>query len=160
MSLLLLVGAAPPRHAKSHAAARREIIAIYFGTLGTDEESGMTAKVPAMKAAIQTQASQKNFDFRSLGVSLEPSVEDGIRDLALLGPFDQVSVGGNWSNEMVLRYLGARTDRKHAMIPQILLLERMVDMDGVSVGAERVRARYTGVKEISTWVDGGAAIPR
>jgi hypothetical protein len=72
-----------------------EVIAVYLGTDGTDARSGMVEVVRDMRTALQRQAASSGRHFISRGVSLEPSVEGGLRHLALLGPFDEVSLGGN-----------------------------------------------------------------
>src|ERR1043165_2136648 len=94
------------RSASPPPAVSREVIAVYLGTVGTDAQSGMTSAVREMKVALRKQAAESGRHFLSRGVSLEPLVEDGIRHLALLGSFDEVNVGGNWTNSAVVRYLG------------------------------------------------------
>jgi hypothetical protein len=95
---------------------------------------------------------------------LEPSVEGGLRHLALLGAFDEVSLGGNWTNSAVVRYLGSdMSDHQRALIPQVVLLEREVRRDGpemLVVGPERELGRYIGAARIAAWVRNGAPLPR
>jgi len=141
----------------------REIIAVYFGTEGTDAQSGMIAAVRNMRTALQHQAGANGQRFILRGVSLEPGVDDGIRDLALFGVFDEISVGGNWTNAAVVTYLGPdMSNGERAAIPQVVLLERQVSLEGpksLSVGPEREIGRYIG-RQISSWVDRGAPLPR
>ena len=144
-------------------AVTREVIAVYLGTFGTDAQSGLATVVKDMKMALAKQASESGRAFLSRGVSLEPSVEGGMRHLALLGPFDEVSVGGNWTNSAVVRYLGPNMgDSRRASVPQVVLLEREVrhENSGLEVGPEREIGRFVGGGEIDAWVRRGAPLPR
>ena len=103
---LLATTAATRTHSVVERTVTHEIIAVYFGTIGTDSVSGMVAAVRDMKSALRQQATSSGRRFISRGVSLEPSVEDGVRHLGLFGSFDEVSLGGNWTNSAVVRYFG------------------------------------------------------
>lgn len=143
-------------------AVTREVIAVYLGTVGTDAQSGMTTAVRQMKMALAKQAAASGRQFLSRGVSLDPTVEGGLQHLALLGPFDEVSVGGNWTNSVVVRYLGPNFGDGRAAIPQVVLLEREVREENSTliVGPERELGRYIGADKIDAWVRQGAPLPR
>ena len=145
------------------SAVSREVIAVYLGTSGTDAKSGMASVVHEMRFALSKQAAASGRRFVLRGVSLEPTVEAGLQHLALLGPFDEVSVGGNWTNSTVVRYLGATmTENEPTAIPQVVILEREVRRDSstLQIGAERELARYAGVDKIGEWVRRGASLKR
>ena len=74
----------------------KEVIAVYFGTVGTD--GGTASSIRDMKPLLARQVAASGREFVSRGVSLEPEVEAGIEQLARLGPFDEISVGDNWTN--------------------------------------------------------------
>ena len=98
------------------------------------------------------------------GVSLEPSVDGGIRHMARAGVFDEVSLGGNWTNSSAVRYLGSdMSDTSRAAIPQVILLEREVRRDGgrgLVVGPEHEIGRYIGIDKINSWLEHGAPLAR
>lgn len=167
--LLLASVAITTAATRFHSAPRREVvvmhqvIAVYLGTVGTD--AGMSTAVRDMKVALVSQTTASGRQFISRGVSLEPGVDEGLRHLALLGPFDEVSLGGNWTNSAVVRYLGNNIggDRLRTSIPQVVLLERdihEVDSSHLDIGPERELGRYIGTGEISAWVARGAPIPK
>ena len=142
---------------------RHEIIAVYLGTIGTDSQSGMVAAVRDIKTALKKQAVASGRALVTRGVSLEPSVDDGLRHLTLLGGFDEVSLGGNWTNSAVVRYLGGSIDgARRDGIPQLILLERDVTVGStrLRVGAERELGRYIGTEDIAQWAGRGAPLPR
>jgi hypothetical protein len=136
--LIATTVAATSIHKSAAPAVTREVIAVYLGTEGTD--GGMAMVVGDMQSALSKQASAGGYRFVARGVSLEPSVQGGLRHLARLGSFDEVSVGGNWGNSTVVRYLGGTDhDSVHRSIPQVVLLEREVGTGDRSVdfGPER-----------------------
>jgi hypothetical protein len=138
----------------------REVIAVYLGTEGTD--AGMTTTIREMRVALARQAAASGRRFLLRGVSLEGSVDAGLRHLATLSQFDEVSVGGNWTNSSVVRYLGADLgNTRTTAIPQLILLEREVqqDVSTLHVAPERELARYIGLDEIDSWVRRGAPMP-
>jgi len=142
---------------------RHEVVAIYFGTTGTDSLSGMVPAIQAMKSALARQAAATGRRFISRGVSLDPGVDAGQRHLALFGGFDEMSLGGNWTNPEVIHYLGPRFDTTRTSgIPQLVLVERQVtqDLHSLQVGPEREIARFIGTMEIDDWVRRGAPLPR
>jgi hypothetical protein len=88
-----------------------------------------------MKTALTRQAMATGREFIARGVSLEPSVDGGLRHRALFWTFDEVSLVGNWTNSAVVRYLGGTIGSTRATaIPQVILLEREVTQDAVNTG--------------------------
>lgn len=162
---LLMSGVAAGRAASQRPETRkREVIVIYFGTQGTDSLTGMIDTLRKVRVALQHQAATSGQTVTMRGVSLEPSVEGGFRHLAGAGVFDEVSVGGNWTNSAVVQYLGGdMTNHERAAIPQVVVIERDVRQDppeGLWVGAEHEIGRYVGLREINTWLGHGAPLPR
>ena len=138
-----------------------EIIAVYLGTDGTD--GGMVDAVRNMQSALLRQTDSSGRHLVTRGVSLDESVAEGIRHLATLGTFDEISVGGNWTNSSVVRYLGNdMSDHDRAAIPQVVLLEREVRLSAgdLVIGPEREIGRYMGTDRIRSWVRSGAPLPR
>lgn len=142
-------------------AVTKEVIAVYLGTIGTD--GPMITPVREMKMLLARQAAASGREFVSRGVSLEPAVEAGIEQLSRLGPFDEISVGDNWTNSTVVRYLGTDIGpTRTTSIPQVILLEREVTREStrIQIGAEREIARFVGTAEIGDWVKRGAPLPK
>lgn len=162
VALLTTTVAASNMRSPKRSSVKREIIAVYLGTSGTD--SGMIETVRDMRVALARQTSTTGRNLVLHGVSLEPTVEDGIRHLSIFGAFDEVSLGGNWTNSAVVRYLGPdMSNHSRALIPQVVLLEREVQNDGsenLVVGVEREIGRHVGAKDITSWVRSGAPLPR
>ena len=158
VAALFAITVAATRHSDARSAVTREVIAVYIGSSGTDGD--MTTVVADMRSALARQAIARGFRFIGRGVSIDPTVEGGIRHLARLGTFDEVSVGGNWGNSAVVRYAGGDSPTRPQLIPQVVLLEREVRMDErtIEFGPEREIGRFTGVSVIAAWVKRGAPV--
>jgi len=147
-----------------NSVAVTEVIAVYIGSTGTDSLTGMAQTLDAMATAVRGQTASTNRGFLMRGVSIEPTVEGGIRHLSHLAAFDEVSVGGNWTNSAVVRYLGVNDGRvSDSPIPELIVLERTVRSDDtrmLQVGPERELARFVGLDKINGWVAGGAPLPK
>jgi hypothetical protein len=100
-----------------------------------------------------------------IGVALDENLQNGIGYLERLNKtgrvFDQLGVGGTWSNEFV----NQRVWREAAAlpgVPQILLISRVVDPSGyprtVDLRRDSVIARIFGRDEIIKWVKQGTPI--
>src|SRR5690242_2199636 len=75
-----------------------------------------------------------------------------------LGAFDQLILGGNWTNLAIERYVWRDPEGMPAM-PQILIVERTVTTGSrVSFSEPKVLRRVMGGKEIPAWVELGAPI--
>jgi serine/threonine protein kinase len=98
------------------------------------------------------------------GISLDPQVDAGVRDLARVGALDDISVGGNWTNSAVVRYLGEDLGHSNpnASVPQVIVLERDIDsqITSLHVGPERELARHVGTRDIWNWARQGAPLPK
>src|SRR5262249_53276864 len=129
-----------------------------------DSLTGMSQTLSDMRVAVRRQTASLGRGFVMRGVSLEPTVETGVRHLSQLGYFDEVSAGGNWSNSAAVRYLGGSDGRvSNGAIPTLVLLQREVTSEGDSflqIGPERELARYVGVDKIAGWVRAGAPLPK
>ncbi len=149
------VRAAPPHR------LRHEIIAVYVGSERTDAQSGMIDAVRDLRGALVRQSATTGRSVIMRGVSLAPTVSLGMRHLSLFSGFDEVSVGGNWTNSAVLRYLGNDIGGGRGSVPQLIILERDVEetMTTLHVSPEREIARFNGVDEIGDWVHRGAPLP-
>lgn len=104
-------------------------------------------------------------DVSVIGVSIDKDVDAGLRFLRDIEGsrhvFDEISVGRSWLNEQVVRLVW-REGMATANLPQIVLVERQVDMAPYPrhIGTERdsVLLNLTGSKEIAAWVGKGAPL--
>ncbi|HEV8448284.1 MAG TPA: hypothetical protein VGQ44_15745 [Gemmatimonadaceae bacterium] len=135
-----------------------EFIVVYVGVEGVDHAMKGLADTVRLAAARRLVGPGQQLVLR--GVSLDPDVATGMRDLALVGSFNEVSLGGNWTNSSVVHYLGGDFGRAYerASVPQVIVLERDVDnqITALYVGPEHEIARYIGTKDIWDWAKGGA----
>ena len=139
-----------------------EVVVVYVGVEGVDGAMAGLADSVRLYAARQISGPGRQLTLR--GVSVDPQVDAGVRDLARVGAFDEISVGGNWTNSAVVRYLGG--DFGHAYprtgVPQVIVLERDIDdqITALHVGPEREVARYIGADKIWNWARQGAPLSK
>lgn len=89
------------------------------------------------------------------GVALDDDIAIGLRWLVTVGPFDQVSVGGNWLNSEAVRLLH-REFRGQAGVPQLVVLSRTVQTlgtSGLQIAADSILARRLGVEAIDAFAN-------
>lgn len=142
---------------------RHELIVVYIGVSGTNMDERWWSLIQGMKDSVRARAAATSRKLVTRGVSLEPRVQDGLVDLGHLGAFDEISVGGNWTNSSVVRYLGPVMGlNSESAIPQIVLLERDVTLaepERLEIGPERQLRRFIGTKEIQDWIRNGTPVP-
>jgi hypothetical protein len=137
-------------------AARRlrtghEIVVVFVGssTCGASRNSALQAAVQRVRDSLASQAASASKTFAYIGVSLDWSVQDGLSFLKEFGPFDEITVGGNWLNMASLFYI-LRDIPGPPRLPQILVLEREIHAgpDGVRIGNDTLLERKVGVDAI------------
>jgi hypothetical protein len=158
----LVAAVSAPTHPHTATLVSHEVIVVYVGVYGVDGAMVGLADSVRLAAARQIAASGQHLILR--GVSLDPRIDTGVRDLALVGAFDEISVGGNWTNSAVVHYLGGDLGRIYpkASVPQVIVLERDVDnqITALHVGPERELARYIGADKIWDWARQGAPLSK
>jgi hypothetical protein len=164
LSILLVstaLGAQAPDYAPSHRLTDGlELVAIYIGSTdcGPCQLPEVKNAVRAMKSLLAAQAKQRGIALTAIGVAQDWDVKQGAAFLEPLGAFDQVVIGGNWTNIAVEQFVLRDSVAEMAM-PQIVLVERTVQLGTrVSVSAPRVLRRISGAKDIPAWVAAGAPI--
>ena len=149
---------------RSHSAmvVSHEVIVVYVGVEGVDRAMHGLADSVRRAATRQIVGTGQRLILR--GVSLDPEIATGLRDLATVGAFDEISVGGNWTNAAVVHYFGGDMGKLYpkASVPQVIVLERDVDNQIVAlhVGPERELARYIGTTDIWDWARKGAPLAK
>ena len=144
------------------ALITHEIVVVYIGAGGVD--GAMAGLADSVRLAAARQITGPGRQFRLHGISIDPEVDAGVRDLARVGAFDEISVGGNWTNSAVVRYLGGDFGRDYptTAVPQVIVLERDIDnqITTLHVGPERELARYVGTDKIWDWARHGAPLSK
>jgi len=139
-----------------------EFIVVYVGVEGVDHVMKGLADTVRLAASRRLVGPGQQLVLR--GVSLDPEVGTGMRDLAMVGAFDEVSLGGNWTNSAVVHYLGGDFGKAYPTtgVPQVIVLERDVDnqITTLHVGPEHEIARYVGTKDIWDWAKSGAPLSK
>ncbi|MDB4952229.1 MAG: hypothetical protein JWM27_4878 [Gemmatimonadetes bacterium] len=133
----------------------RELVAVLIATsecIGTRNPDFVPA-VRAMKAELARRAAAQGLTLRLVGVALDDQVADGLGLLNRVGPFHEVSAGGNWLNTDAVAYIWR--NRSHSTsVPQWVLLERDVALGRSEIGVapDHVIAVVAGADKMRAWV--------
>lgn len=154
-------GAQAAEYAPSHRlVAGRELVAVYIGSTdcGPCQWPQVKSAVRAMKPLLAAQARRHRMSFTAIGAAQDWDVAQGAAFLEPLGAFDQIVIGGNWTNLAVEQFV-LRDSLTEMVMPQVVLMERTVQLgQRVTVSGPRVLRRITGGADIPAWVAAGAPI--
>ena len=139
-----------------------QLLAIYFGS-----KSCGFCSLPELKGALRgagmrlrAHAAAAGYTFHFVAVAIDWNVPTGLEYLAELGEFDEISVGGNWQNTSVARYLVSGSPRPG--VPTLVLQVRRVVMDTsanpLRFVEEREVGRFVGAMAIADWIRAGASV--
>lgn len=111
-----------------------------------------------MKPLLAAQARQHGVALSVIGIADDWDLTSGARFLEPLGAFDQVVIGGNWTNLGIEHFILRDTLTEMSM-PQVVVVERTVALGkGITVSEPRVLRRISGGEGIPVWVAAGAPI--
>jgi len=138
----------------------RELVAIYIGSTdcGPCQLPEVKGAVRAMKPLLAAQATQRRMGITVIGAAQDWDLKRGAAFLEPLGAFDQVVIGGNWTNIAIEQFV-LRDTLTEMLMPQVIVLERTVHLGKrVTVSEPHVLRRIAGSAEIPAWVAAGAQI--
>lgn len=135
-----------------------ELVAIYIGSsdCAACHWPQVENAVRAMKPLLAAQAKHRGMALSVIGVAQDWDLKRGAAFLEPLGAFDQVVIGGNWTNIAVEQFI-LRDSLAELAMPQIVVLERTVQLGKrVTVSEPQVVRRIIGGADIPAWVAAGA----
>jgi hypothetical protein len=113
-----------------------------------------------MKSLVQAQATKAGAATQIIAVANDWIHADAIKFLDDVQPFDQVVIGGNWTNLAIERFMWRDSTARPAM-PQVMVFERTVRPgDRITFSEPTLLRRLVGSKEIPDWVRAGAPISK
>jgi hypothetical protein len=136
-------------HVQFHSGNQLVMIFVGASTCGASNYPHLPSALRKMKQQLRTAASLRSEDFYTVGVAVDWSVSDGLHFLSESGPYDEISVGDNWMNLDAISYI-VRNLPGAADIPQVILLERSLDLEGPTptISDDRLVTRKVGVTAI------------
>lgn len=152
-------------------APTREIMLVFFSTSSCvgNRHPDLGSAVRSMKTMLSQRARQDGTSFSAVGVAAEWSIADGLNYLLEgvstwenhdFGAWDEVQAGRNWLNASALKYVWRDPDGAPT-VPQVILVERVIGLDGnrIAASADRAVLRLAGSDEITQWVIDGMPLP-
>ena len=160
---LARVASAPSIPAVDLSVSGIEIAVIFVvsSSCGASRTPGFAAAFRSLRDSVEVRAQRKGARMRMIGVSVDPTVRDGLEVLRRFGDFDEMTLGGGWLNLASQQYLWGRFAGK-AGVPQVLIFERRIEVQETEfrVAAERFLIRRVGTDEFLAWADAGFPWPR
>src|SRR3954463_8986987 len=150
----------PPYVPSQELPKGREIVAGYFGSesCGPCHAPEVKDGVVRMKELLRVQALKAGAAFSVVGVANDWDQKVAAAFLEPVGPFDQVVLGGNWTNVAIEQFIW-RDPQGQPVMPQILVVERTVTTGAaITFTPPRTLRRLVGPDSIAAWVKKGAAI--
>ena len=110
------------------------------------------------KRIVAEKALARGVGFTTIGVAIDEDPEKGLEFLKSVGPFDQLSAGGEFANLVVLETM-AKTPRQLIAIPMILVFEQSIDSTDRKLHAtERTYLAAIPGTGIPLWVKHGTRL--
>lgn len=145
-----------------------------------NKDPDLAWSVRTAKVALRSKAEAAGIDFSAAGVAIDWDPREGWEYLingqteqdtrSGFGEWDEVHVGRNWRNEMVVKFV-FRADREGleqavpiATVPQVLVIERSFETirDGrfnrIVYGPDVTLVRLVGVQALRAWAGNGAPL--
>jgi hypothetical protein len=140
-----------------------QLVVTYIGLTGcgASRDPELKAAVRRMKPLIARQATFARRPLALIGISLDWEPDSGVAYLKSLGAWDEMTVGGNWTNAAATRHIW-RAPRGTPAVPQVIISERRVTPGRarIEIGPERELTRLVGTDSVIAWVARGAPLPR
>jgi len=141
-----------------------ELVVFFIGspTCGASKDVAVGRLLPGLRDRLRQQVTDSAVRrLTYVGVALGTSIELGLDFLRAAGPFDEVSAGGGWVNQVAVEYLH-RGQPGEVAIPQIVAVTRKlgIALHGHVVGTDSLLFRVVGATAIGDWLRGGAKLPR
>lgn len=111
------------------------------------------------RTAMRSLAASSGYLYSTVGISIAWDVEEGLRQLAQFGHFDEVVVGRNWLNTGIGTYV--RPGGDVPSVPQIGMFLQTVNVSTrpAQIGQPRSVFRVRGIDEVRFWRDRNFALP-
>jgi len=136
-----------------------QVVLIGSAGCGASRQPAFVSAFRQIRARFEQLRGQTGMHVSFVGVALDRVIEDGLAFLSELGPFDQVSVGGDWLNDEAVRFLW-RDLPGAGGIPQVLVVRRSLLKTSTwyRLGRDAVVLRKVGIEALSAWAMAGAPV--
>ena len=116
-----------------------DLVAVYFGSgnCSFSEDDVFVDSMRAWLRELKTFADSLEVSFSAIGVAVDWAPDEGVRHLARVGQFDEISAGSKWGNRVAETYLWKRG--RLPSTPSLLILLERVDVNPDGDGSFRRR---------------------
>lgn len=88
-------------------AAGPQLVLLFVGSSSCrgSNDPELPPLIGSLKADLADYAAERDMGFETYGVAVDWATDEGIQHLASFGEFDEVAVGNNWMNSILLDYV-------------------------------------------------------
>ena len=101
------------------------MVFVVSGICGATAQEGFDEAYAEVETVLSSQANGEGLKLHTIGIAVDPLVEDGLAVLRRFGPFDEILAGAGWENGMSLHYLFGDLSVLPT-VPQLLVFRRSV----------------------------------
>lgn len=149
------------RLAKIDLAPGRQLIAFVFGgsKCASCRSPEVKVALTALRDTLHARYDQSYRTVRVVGVAINTDVNEGLEYLQGIGldAFDEISVGGGWQNQQVVRLVW-RLQVAEAAAPQVVIVSRkmtaVLSPMAVHYGNDSLVTAFAGRKALGEWFRG------
>ena len=165
------LGSLGGRNVVQRRVTRLSLVALVFPDCACNTNPVFPRALATITRGLRRRAKAAGVDFASVGIALTSDVAEGVEYLVNGGtgtgervafdPWDELHTGGSWRNEELL-YIVWRDHLAEAAMPQILLIERELDVresGRIDVIATRRTLQLLGTNAFESWIAGGMLLP-
>ncbi|MEZ4698430.1 MAG: hypothetical protein R2832_18575, partial [Rhodothermales bacterium] len=138
----------------SAADSSAQIVMVYFGSSNCSfcAADSLPRIVQDVAAKLRSEAAERDLSFNAIGVSLDSSVDKGLKHLRTVASFDEISIGSRWGNTLAFKYIWDELPGR-AATPEVVVLfrQREITDSGYSLVEEKEIQRKVGLIELSKW---------
>jgi len=138
-----------------------ELVMVYFGGASCAPCRNPKLKIALRHAQLllKAQAEELGMTFASIGVAVDWRTDVGVRWLATVANFDEISAGRSWSNSDVTSWLLERPDVEAVRPAVVVYRRRAIYRAEASKYGELVLVKsFGGGDEIISWAEAGAPV--
>jgi hypothetical protein len=138
-----------------------ELVAVYLGatSCGPCRMESTKRAVRSVLERANERATERNLQFQSVGAAFDEDIDRGLELLQSTADFDQVIVGGSWSNAAAVEFVWSSEDVL-AAIPQVVILSRSLDkrVEGREPASKHIFVQLQGERQMREWLEAGGKV--
>jgi hypothetical protein len=140
-----------------------ELVVVYLGatSCGPCLQESTKVTVRDVLAKAEERAAERSLSMQAVGAAFDDDIESGLGLLRSTAEFDQVLLGGGWSNAAAVEFIWSDGEVL-AAIPHIVILTRSLDKRAQArePASKSILVQLQGERQMRQWLDEGGVVFR